>query len=81
MTLALLLRPDSDDIQPDAEIHAGESAASLDEALRALFCGEPVECLVCGEPVEASEDSVECRFCGTRIDPAPMVVEGQLELL
>jgi hypothetical protein len=59
----------------------GDALSSLDEVLHALFRREIVECLVCGEPVEVGDDRAECRFCGTRIEPAPGLVEGQLELL
>jgi hypothetical protein len=54
---------------------------SLDEELGALFRGEIVECLVCGEPVDVEDNRAECRSCGTLVEPAPVVIEGQLELL
>ena len=73
MTPSVLARPHP--------LGIGTIPPSLDEELAALFRGEIVECLACGEPVEAEEGRVECAACGTRFETAPVLIEGQLELL
>jgi hypothetical protein len=93
MTMALLTPPGSMDTEPDQPVHVGFDSSpdtavgagpvrpSLDEALAALFRGDVVECLVCGGSVEVNDGRVECGFCGTLVEPAPVAIAGQLELL
>jgi hypothetical protein len=53
----------------------------LDEALEALFGAEAAECLVCGEPVDVEGERVECRACGSALEPGTVVDRGQLTLV
>jgi hypothetical protein len=73
MTLAVLTRP--------GPVRAGPDRPSLEQELEALLAGEPGECLVCGEPVELERGRVECRACGSVLEPFRRPHPGQLSLL